>query len=636
MMGKKDNQRGHGGGFKIVTVLVCLLFLLALAAMAPALPLDSGSRDCVTGANPSLAGEWVGKANTHAGGSPTWYSTYFPSEDRCDQQMIDLINSANSSVYAALYDMKLKTVSDTLINAYNRGINVRIVTDKKASEHPESQYSRLRDYNREIIKPSRKSGLMHNKFIIVDNRTVWTGSYNPTPNCTNGSNNVIVINSSKKLVEDYLIEFNELWGRKCVLSPNASVKLHTGISPSGKDNSTDVYWNRKDRIWNDDGDTVFLNDSNGTLVAQYTYYKMGQYTNYFNTSYTVNISDIQPKGEEWVEITNYGTTTIDLTDWTVSDGRAGHTYYFSSGNFGANSPANTLYPNLTIDGTEIEVYFAPEDRAGDEIIKEIEAANHTIYFETFVFTHYGIEQAIIKRNKTGVNVKGIFERDMKYHSNSTFQNMSNNEINMIWDRSPAIMHNKVFIIDNKTVITGSFNPSNAADTRNDENVLIIHNECIAHEYINEFNKMWNEWSPSEPTFHVVINEVELNPPEDDRLSTTMEWVELYNPTSNDINLGGWTLSSTQYCGGKTCELSGSIKANGYYVFEHSLWLHNTKGESVILRDADGNDNEIDRTPLLKDDYNDDRAWQRCPNGKDTDSDSDWEFRPSTKGYSNGE
>ena len=133
---------------------------------------------------------------------------------------------------------------------------------------------------------------------------------------------------------------------------------------------------------------------------------------------------------------------------------------------------------------------------------------------------------------------------------------------------------------------------------------------------------------------VVINEVELNPPEDDRRSTTMEWVELYNPTSNDINLGGWTLSSTQYRGGKTFELSGTIKANGYYVFEHSLWLHNTKGESVILRDAGSK--KIDSTPLLKDGpkTNDYRSWQRYPNGIDTDSYSDWKFRSSTKGDPN--
>ena len=139
-----------------------------------------------------------------------------------------------------------------------------------------------------------------------------------------------------------------------------------------------------------------------------------------------------------------------------------------------------------------------------------------------------------------------------------------------------------------------------------------------------------------PQTWIVINEDELNPPEDDMLSTTMERVELYNPTSNDINLGDWTLSSTQSYGGKTFKISGTItiKANGYYAFGRSRWLHNTKGESAILRDDDGT--ERDRTPRKNDDEDNNDSWQRYPNGKDTNSDSDWVFQSSTKGYSNGE
>ena len=150
-----------------------------------------------------------------------------------------------------------------------------------------------------------------------------------------------------------------------------------------------------------------------------------------------------------------------------------------------------------------------------------------------------------------------------------------------------------------------------------------------HVTAGETSDLHEILNPS-PTIHIdiVINEVELNPSEDDRRKTTMEWVEIYNPTSNDISLGSWTVSSTQYRGGKTFTLYGTIKANGYYVLEHSLWLHNTKGESVILRDADGT--EIDRTPMKNDDDNDHYSWQRYPNGKDT-----WKFRSSTKGSSNG-
>ncbi|HWY34415.1 MAG TPA: lamin tail domain-containing protein, partial [Nitrosopumilaceae archaeon] len=43
--------------------------------------------------------------------------------------------------------------------------------------------------------------------------------------------------------------------------------------------------------------------------------------------------------------------------------------------------------------------------------------------------------------------------------------------------------------------------------------------------------------------HVVINEVETDPPGDDSKSI-LQWVELYNPTSNPVNIGGWTIGAT--------------------------------------------------------------------------------------------
>jgi len=52
------------------------------------------------------------------------------------------------------------------------------------------------------------------------------------------------------------------------------------------------------------------------------------------------------------------------------------------------------------------------------------------------------------------------------------------------------MHHKVFIIDNATVVTGSFNPSQNADTRNDENMLIIHDPSIAARFLEEFYRLW--------------------------------------------------------------------------------------------------------------------------------------------------
>jgi len=122
---------------------------------------------------------------------------------------------------------------------------------------------------------------------------------------------------------------------------------------------------------------------------------------------------------------------------------------------------------------------------------------------------------------------------------------------------------------------------------------------------------------------ILINEVELNPYGNDLHSDVYEWVELYNPTDEDIDLSGWTLSTTH---GKTVTvyLSGVIKSHGYYVYKRGKqWLDN-ENESVVLKDPYGF--EIDRTPLLSDNDNDAYTWQRWKNT--------WIFTYETKGTEN--
>nr|QNO46122.1 hypothetical protein MFHEKKGA_00015 [Methanosarcinales archaeon ANME-2c ERB4] len=141
--------------------------------------------------------------------------------------------------------------------------------------------------------------------------------------------------------------------------------------------------------------------------------------------------------------------------------------------------------------------------------------------------------------------------------------------------------------------------------------------------------MFDRSDESDPPAHIVINEIEQNPAGFD---DGYEWVELYNPTTSDVNLDGWKLSTTH---GKTVTvtLHETIPANGYFVYTHAKqWLDN-EDESVTLRDPQLN--EIDRTPYLTEPYRVDNgyySWQRYPNGNDTDTGSDWMFRALTKGH----
>ena len=133
---------------------------------------------------------------------------------------------------------------------------------------------------------------------------------------------------------------------------------------------------------------------------------------------------------------------------------------------------------------------------------------------------------------------------------------------------------------------------------------------------------------------IVINEFDLNPLGSDNYGSVEEWVELYNPTSEAVDIGGWTLSTTSGATVSVTIPGGTvIGANGYYVHRRgSQWLDND-GESVILRDASGK--QIDGTPSRSDDDNNERSWSRYPNGQDTDSATNWRFQVSTEGRSNG-
>ncbi len=133
------------------------------------------------------------------------------------------------------------------------------------------------------------------------------------------------------------------------------------------------------------------------------------------------------------------------------------------------------------------------------------------------------------------------------------------------------------------------------------------------------------------TDHILINEIEQNPTGTDAGN---EYIELFNPTVNSVDISSWTVSSTA---GATVTLtisSGTVlQSNGYYlVMSGSQWIDN-EGESVILRNFSGN--EVDRTPSFSDTDNNGWSWQRYPDGQDTDSTADWAFRLSTKEVSNG-
>ena len=126
---------------------------------------------------------------------------------------------------------------------------------------------------------------------------------------------------------------------------------------------------------------------------------------------------------------------------------------------------------------------------------------------------------------------------------------------------------------------------------------------------------------------VVINEVEINP------LNGAEFVELYNPTSQSIDISEWSLTPSMAWKNYEINSNTIIEPNSFLAFPYKSSSLKNFGDTVSLINNLGE--LVDQTPLLIDLDGDAKTWQRSADGIDTDSISDWELKVMTPFSSNG-
>jgi phosphatidylserine/phosphatidylglycerophosphate/cardiolipin synthase-like enzyme len=122
--------------------------------------------------------------------------------------LITEINQATSTIDGAFYEIRYQPFVDTLIQAKNRGVAIRIVTD---SDYISNTFTTQLINAGILVKGDNRSALMHNKYAIIDGKEVWMGSTNVTDTCNaNNYNNTILWNSSS-LASIYKTDFEEMY-----------------------------------------------------------------------------------------------------------------------------------------------------------------------------------------------------------------------------------------------------------------------------------------------------------------------------------------------------------------------------------------------------------------------------------------
>lgn len=253
-------------------------FLFLVAALVVAYLLISGNLSVsellrAVGVDPAEVGletppEPAGSTTSSEGRIETFFTTpelVYPDTPRDrippapERALLADIETATRSIELASFEYNLTSVAEALARAQARGVVVRLALDRESLESPVmAKWAGLVEDAGIPISWQEGDGFLHSKFVIVDQRLVWTGSWNPTINDTYRNNNNLLRITVPALVENYAAEFErmaagEFGNDKTGRTPYPVVRMGTGtvesyFSPRERVRSRVIDWVDRARV----------------------------------------------------------------------------------------------------------------------------------------------------------------------------------------------------------------------------------------------------------------------------------------------------------------------------------------------------------------------------------------------------
>ena len=148
----------------------------------------------------------------------------------------------------------------------------------------------------------------------------------------------------------------------------------------------------------------------------------------------------------------------------------------------APAPAPATTPRL-------QVFFSPAGGCTEAIIEGLGKAKTSIDVQAYSFTSAPIAEAVAKAFARGVKVRVVLDKSQRSERYTSATYLANHNVPTWIDTKHAIAHNKIILVDGKTIFTGSFNFTKAAEQKNAENLLIIDGDPKLYaEYLSNFEE----------------------------------------------------------------------------------------------------------------------------------------------------
>lgn len=370
------------------------------------------------------------------------YRHFTRKGDNLEQQIVDAIVGAKSTVDIAVMEFRLTKVSEALKNAHNRGVRVRVIIDNKYNKtlaeytnveisrmnsHDKQAYEQLKQYPADALAMLRQSGieikddtsngatkgsgLMHHKFVVVDGKYTIISSGNLTGSDMHGdfgnfdsqgnANNLVVIPNNPELSRAFTNEFDYMW---------------QGLFKSRKPKRNPV--------------TIPAGD--GTI--------------------TINFSPSSRKDD--IGLTSNGV----IASYVQQAQKSVHVALF-------------VYSAQNISDTLGSVH--------DKGVKDIKILIDPDFFRQSYSKAY--------------DAMGVCPRPGKKNSRIKVKPWKNPITTVGFPNAPRgdrAVHSKMAVVDGVLVITGSHNWSDAGNYSNDETLIAIQNSLVAAHYEQEFNRLY--------------------------------------------------------------------------------------------------------------------------------------------------
>lgn len=147
-------------------------------------------------------------------------------------------------------------------------------------------------------------------------------------------------------------------------------------------------------------------------------------------------------------------------------------------------------PKPAVDDEGVQVYFSPKGGCTEAIVHHLGNAKKSVLVAAFTITSTDIAKAIKAAHERGVTVRVCLDPTQATAKYSSATYLDNAAIEVWIDRADGLQHNKYVVIDDATVITGSFNFTQSAEERNAENLMVLTEKpIIARAYAANFREL---------------------------------------------------------------------------------------------------------------------------------------------------